>query len=145
MSQSIIVPKCFIYLSAYVSICPKCLAVVKSIKKLIGLVSTKKYVSCWFHSAQPYHFSALRKRDSTEKISCCSDRCVQRLCRYGDLSPWNFLTDCHIWQGYLWLSPIQIWPSCCFFVPSALGTKKQQEGQIWIGLPVAVRYYLTVG
>ena len=26
-------------------------------------------------------------------------------------------------------SPIQIWPSCCFFVP-----KKQQEGQIWIGL-----------
>ena len=36
-------------------------------------------------------------------------------------------------------SPIQIWPSCCFFVPSAaslaaLGTKKQQEGQIWIGL-----------
>ena len=41
------------------------------------------------------------------------------------------------------VSPIQIWPSCCFFVPSAetsqahcaaLGTKKQEEGQIWIGL-----------
>ena len=32
-------------------------------------------------------------------------------------------------------SPIQIWPSCCFYVPSAaLGTQKQQEGQIWIRL-----------
>ena len=38
-------------------------------------------------------------------------------------------------RSYFTCSPIQIWPSCCFFVPSAaLGTKKQQEGQIWIGL-----------
>ena len=33
------------------------------------------------------------------------------------------------------LAAFSIWPSCCFFVPSAaLGTKKQQEGPIWIGL-----------